>query len=138
MKTSIRISLFSLGAAFIGFWPAGANAQTDPLARCALGSPGTIFRPAPGGPGARAAMIQRTLKCLQGATGQAPAAGSAGVGGQFVTFDPPGSTSTTPQGITPMGRSQAFTTTPAACSTASSVTAMAALRLSIRRTAPAV
>jgi hypothetical protein len=35
MQTSIRISLFSLGAALIGFWPAGAeaNAQTDRLVR---------------------------------------------------------------------------------------------------------
>jgi hypothetical protein len=107
MKTSIRISLFSVGAALIGFWPAGADAQTDALARCALGSPGTIFRPAPGGGAAPAAMIKRTLKCLQ-ATGQAPAAGPAGVGGQFVTFDPPGSTSTWPSGITPDGTIAGF------------------------------
>jgi hypothetical protein len=105
MKTNIRISLFSLGAALIGFWPAGAeaNAQTDRLVRCGLVSPKSLFGLAPSGPGARAAMIQRTLKCLQGATGQASAAASPAAGGQFVTFDPPGSTSTTPQGITPDG-----------------------------------
>jgi len=103
MKTSIRISLFSLAAALIGFWPAGAGAQTDPLVRCGLGSPGHLLGLAPGGAAARAAMVKRTLKCLQGASGRAPAAGPAGAGGQFVTFDPPGSTSTTPAGITPDG-----------------------------------
>jgi uncharacterized membrane protein len=45
-------------------------------------------------------MIKRTLKCLQGASGQASAAASPAAGGQFVTFDPPGSTGTTPSGIT--------------------------------------
>ena len=94
--------MFSLGTALIGYWPAGAGAQTGPLARCGLASPGNLLGLAPGGGAARAAMIKRTLKCLQ-ATGQAPAAGSPGVGGQFVTFDPPGSTSTTPAGISPDG-----------------------------------
>ena len=103
MKTSIRISLFSLAAALIGFWPAGAGAQTDPLVRCGLGSPGSLLGLAPSGAAAHAAMIQRTLKCLQGASGRAPAAGPAGAGGQFVTFDPPGSTFTSPQGITITG-----------------------------------
>jgi hypothetical protein len=103
MKTSIRISLFSLGAALVGFWPAGAGAQVSALQRCALASPGSLLGLAPSGAAAHAAMIQRTLKCLQGANGQAPAAASAGVGGQFVTFDPPRSTNTTPTGITPDG-----------------------------------
>jgi hypothetical protein len=105
MKTSIRIFLFSLGTALVGFWPGGAelNAPTDRLVRCGLVSPRSLLGLVPGGAAARAAMIQRTLKCLQGASGQAPAAASAGVGGQFVTFDPPGSTSTLPTGITPEG-----------------------------------
>jgi hypothetical protein len=98
MKTIVRIFLFS--AALISFWPAGADAQTGALGPCELASPGGILAPAPGGAGARAAMIKRTLKCLQ-ATGQAPAKASPGAGGQFVTFDPPASTSTTPTGITP-------------------------------------
>ena len=112
MKTSIRI--FSLGAALIGFWPAGAGAQTDPLARCGLASPGSILGLAPGGGAARAAMIKRTLKCLQ-ATGQAPAAGPQGDGGQFVTFDPPGSTFTVPAGITPDGTIAGYYCDTAAC-----------------------
>ena len=99
MNTSIRIFLFSLGAGLIGFGPAGADAQTSALMRCGLA--GSILRPAPGGPSAHAAMM-RTLKCLQG-TGQAPAAGPQGAGGQFVTFDPPGSTLTSPQAIAPDG-----------------------------------
>jgi hypothetical protein len=105
MKTSIRIFLFSVGTALIGFWPAGAgaNAQTDRLVRCALASPRSLLGLAPGGAAARAAMIERTLKCLQGTSGEAPAAASAGAGGQFVTFDPPGSTFTSPQGITITG-----------------------------------
>jgi hypothetical protein len=108
MKTSIRIFLCSLGAALIGFWPAGADAQTGALVRCGLASPGSILG------AARAAMIKRTIKCLQ-ATGQAPAAGPAGVGGQFVTFDPPGSTSTTPVGITPDGTIAGYYCDTAAC-----------------------
>jgi hypothetical protein len=102
MKTILKISLFSLGAALIGFWPGGAGAQIGAPGRCGLASPGGILGLAPGGAAARAAMIKRTLKCLQ-ATGQAPTKGSPGAGGQFVTFDPPGSTSTTPSGITPDG-----------------------------------
>jgi hypothetical protein len=100
MKTSIKISLFSLGAALIGFWPAGANAQGDRLVRCGLVSPRSLLGLAPGGAAAHAAMIKRTLKCLQGASGQASDAASPAAGGQFVTFDPPGSTGTTPSGIT--------------------------------------
>ena len=102
MKTSIRIFLFSLGTALIGFWPAGAGAQTNALARYGLGSPGGILGLAPGGPAARAAMIKRTIKCLQ-ATGQLPATGAPAGSGRFVTIDPPGSTSTAPSGITPDG-----------------------------------
>jgi hypothetical protein len=102
MKTINRIFLFSLGAALIGFWPGGADAQVGAPGPCGLGSPGSILGLAPGGVRAPAAMVKRTLKCLQ-ATGQAPAAASAGVGGRFVAFDPPGSTSTSPQGITPDG-----------------------------------
>jgi hypothetical protein len=100
MKTSIRIFLFSLGAGLMGLWPAGADAQTGALGLCELASPGGILGLAPGGAAARTAMIKRTVKCLQ-ATGQTPASGSAGVGGQFVTFDPPGSTLTNPTGIAP-------------------------------------
>jgi hypothetical protein len=106
MKASIRIFLFSVGTALIGFWPAGAGAQTDALARCGLASPGGILGLAPRG-AAHAAMIKRAFKCLL-ATGQAPTAASAGVGGQFVTFDPPGSTFTFPAGITPDGTIAGF------------------------------
>jgi hypothetical protein len=102
MKTIARIFLFSFWAALIGFWPAGADAQAGALARCGLGSPGSLLGLAPGGPGARAAIIKRAIKCLQ-ATGGAPARGSPGVGGQFITFDPPGSTLTLASGITPDG-----------------------------------
>ena len=100
MKTISRIFLFSLGAALTGFWLGAADAEAGVLERCGLGSPGGIFGLALGGAGARAAMIKRTIKCLQG---QAPRDGSHGGGGRFVTFDPPGSTSTTPAGITPDG-----------------------------------
>ena len=103
MKTiSNRIFLFSLGAALTGFWLGAADAEAGVLGPCGLASPGGIFGLASGGAGARAAMIMRTIKCLQ-ATGQAPHTGSHGGGGRFVTFDPPGSTSTTPSGITPEG-----------------------------------
>ena len=37
------------------------------------------------------------------ATGHAPATGAQATSGSFVTVDPPGSTSTTPSGITPNG-----------------------------------
>ena len=100
MKTIARIFLFSLGAALTGFWLGAADAEAGVLERCGLGSPGGIFGLALGGAGARAAIIKRTIKCLQG---QVPRDGSHGGGGQFVTFDPPGSTSTTPSGITPDG-----------------------------------
>jgi hypothetical protein len=102
MKTILRIFLFSLWAALIGFWPGGAGAQIGALGRCGLASSGGVLGLAPGSAAAHAAMIKRTLKCLQ-ATGQAPAKGSPGAGGRFVTFDPPGSTSTIPSGITPDG-----------------------------------
>jgi hypothetical protein len=102
MKTIIRIFLFSLGAALVGFWPGGAGAQVGPIARCGLASSGGVFGPAPRDAGARAAMIKRTFKCLQ-ATGQMPATGAPPRGGQFVTFDPPGSTLTQPSGIAPDG-----------------------------------
>ena len=95
------IFLFSLGAVLIGFWPAGADAEAGLLGPCGLAWRGSVLGLAPGG-AAHAAMIKRTLKCLQ-AAGQAPAAGSPGAGGQLVTFDPPGSTSTSPSGITPDG-----------------------------------
>jgi hypothetical protein len=112
MKTIVRIFLLSLWAALIGFWPAGADAQVGAIGRCGLGSPGGIL--GLGGAGARAAMIKRTIKCLQ-ATGQAPATGSPGTGGRFVTFDPPGSTSTTPTGITPDGTIVGWYCDTAAC-----------------------
>jgi len=102
MKTIARFFLFSLGAALIGFGPAGAGEQGGPLGRCGLGSLGGVFGPAPGDAGARAAMIKRTIKCLQ-AAGKMPHTASHGGGGRFVTFDPPGSASTTPSGITPEG-----------------------------------
>jgi uncharacterized membrane protein len=108
VKTIVRISLFSVGAALVGCWAAGADAQTSALGRCGLApSAGSIPGLAPGGAGAHAAMIKRTLKCLQ-ATGRAPAAGPAGGGGRFVTFDPPGSTATEPTGITPDGTITGF------------------------------
>jgi hypothetical protein len=102
METIVRIFLFSLGATLIGYWPASADAQTGALGRCGLASSGSILGLAPGGMGARAAMIKRTLKCLQ-ATGQVPTTGAPATGGSFVTFDPPGSTWTVPSGITPDG-----------------------------------
>jgi hypothetical protein len=102
MKTIIRILLISLGVVLIGFWSADANAQTAALGRCGLASPGSVFGLPPGGAANHVGMIRRTLKCLQ-ATGQTPAKGAPGVGGRFVTFDPPGSTSTSPSGITPEG-----------------------------------
>jgi hypothetical protein len=102
MKTMVKIFLFSLWAELIGFWPGGADAQVSALGPCRLASPGGILGLAPGGAAARAAMIKRTIKCLQ-ATGRAPATGAPSGGGRFVTFDPPGSTSTTPSGITPDG-----------------------------------
>ena len=114
MKTILKISLFSLGAALIGFWPGGAGAQIGAPGRCGLASPGGILGLAPGGAAARAAMIKRTLKCLQ-ATGQAPTKGSPGAGGQFVTFDPPGSTWTIPSGITPDGTITGYYCDTAAC-----------------------
>jgi uncharacterized membrane protein len=108
MNAIVRIFLFSLGAALTGLWPAGADAQTSALGRCGLASRGSGLGLPPGG-ATHASMIKRTLKCLQ-TTGQAPAAGSAGAGGQFVTFDPPGSTATEPTGITPDGTITGFYT----------------------------
>jgi hypothetical protein len=102
MKTTLRIFLFSLWAALIGLWSGGADAQVGALGPCRLASPGGILGLAPGGAAARAAMIKRTIKCLQ-ATGQLPATGAPAGSGRFVTIDPPGSTSTTPSGITPDG-----------------------------------
>ena len=102
MKTIVRIFLFSLSAALIGFWPRGADAQVGALGPCWLASPGGMFGLAPGHAAARAAMIKRTIKCLQ-TTGRAPATGARPGSGQFVRFDPPGSTSTLPSGITPDG-----------------------------------
>jgi hypothetical protein len=96
MKTSIRISLFSLGAALIGFWPADASAQAGARGPC--GFPSAL----PGGAVARAAAIRQTVQCLK-ATGQAPAKGAPAGRGSFVTVDPPGSTSTAPSAITPDG-----------------------------------
>ena len=86
MKTISRIFLFSLGAALTGFWLGGADAEAGVLERCGLGSPGGIFGLALGGAGARAAMIKRTVKCLQR---QAPRDGSHGGGGRFVASTRP-------------------------------------------------
>ena len=113
MKTTLRISLFSIGAALIGFWPGGANAQVSGLWRCGVASPGSVLGLAPGGAAARAATIKR-IKCLQ-ATGQVPATGAPATGGQFVTFDPPGSTLTIPSGITPDGTIAGYYCNTAAC-----------------------
>ena len=102
MKTILRIFLFSLWAALIGFWPADAAAQAGRLGPCALPLPGYIFGPLPGGAASRAAMIKRSIKCLR-ASGEAPAAGAAAGSGRFITFDPPGSAFTNPSGIGPDG-----------------------------------
>jgi uncharacterized membrane protein len=101
MKMKIIVTLFSLWAALIGFWPGDAGAQTGAPNPCAFPLAGNPLGVAPGGAAARAAMIKR-IKCLQ-ATGQLPAAGAAGAGGGFVTIDPPGSTSSGASAITPDG-----------------------------------
>jgi hypothetical protein len=91
----------ALGAALVGFWPAGPNAQASALGRCGVTSAGSFLEFAPGGATARGAIIKRLIKCLQ-ATGHLPAGGPRGTE-RFITLDPPGSTFTTPTGITPDG-----------------------------------
>ena len=104
MKTILRIFAFSFWVALLGFWPGDGMAQTGALGPCALPSPGNILGLLPGGAAARAAIIKRTILCLK-ATGQAPATGAPATGGRFVMIDPPGSTGTTPSGITGDGTS---------------------------------
>jgi hypothetical protein len=100
MKTISRIFLFSLWAALVGLWPTGAGAQVGALGRCGLASPGGMLGLAPGGAAGRFATIKRIIKCLQ-ATGHPSAGGTPQGSGRFVTFDPPGSTFTTPTGDHP-------------------------------------
>jgi uncharacterized membrane protein len=102
MKTMVKIFSFSLWAALVGFWPGGADAQVGARGPCGLASTGVIPGLAPGGAAARIAMMKGTIECLQ-VTGRAPATGAPPGSGQFVTFDPPGSTSTLPSGITSNG-----------------------------------
>jgi hypothetical protein len=102
MKIIVRISLFSLWAALIGFWPGDAGAQIGAPYPCVFPLAENPLGMAPGGAAARAAMMIKRTKCLQ-ATGQLPAAGAAAAGGGFVTVDPPGSTSSSPSAITPDG-----------------------------------
>ena len=107
MKTIPRIFSFSLWAIVVGFWPADAMAQAPGLGPCAFPSLGSIFGFLPGGPAAPAAMMKRTILCLQ-ATGQVAAAGPPAAGERFITIDPPGSTSTTPSGIADDGTIAGF------------------------------
>ena len=129
----IIVSLFSLWAVLIGFWPGDAGAQTAAPYPCAFPLAGNPLSVAPGGAAARAAMIKR-IKCLQ-ATGQLPAAGAAAAGRGIVTVDPPGSTSSSPSAITPDG-TIAGSYSDANGVHASCVAPAAALRPSTRRAPP--
>jgi hypothetical protein len=100
MNLSLRIFLLSFWAVFAGVWPQDAGAQAVAVSPCAFPLAGNILGVSPGGAAARAAMIKRTVRCLQ-ATGQWPATSAPATAESFVTIDPPGSTSTTPSAITP-------------------------------------
>jgi hypothetical protein len=114
MKTILRAFLFSLWFGMIGLWAPDATAQSGGLGPCTLPLQRSVLGLLPGGAAGHAAMIKRTMQCLQ-ATGQAPAGGAPAGSGSFVTIDPPGSTLTIPSGITPDGTIAGYYCNTAAC-----------------------
>ena len=101
MKVNLRVLSVLLLTVLIGSWPTHSSAQAASPAACALSSGGNIPGSF-GGMAFRATVLRRTFQCLH-ASGKLPATGAPATGNRFITFDPPGSTSTWPSGITPDG-----------------------------------
>jgi len=99
-----RKSWLALGAAaaICLFAPAPATAQSPAAEACAFLGRGLTFDFSPGG-GGRAALRQRTVRCLQSRAKSTISATAPADGAGFTTFDPPGSTFTVPSAITPDG-----------------------------------
>lgn len=101
MRLRVRVVSVSVLTVLIGAWPIASSAQATSPAACASLSDARSrgsFGPA----SSRAADLRRTFQCLQ-ASGTLPAQGAPASGNRFITFDPPGSTSTVPSGITADG-----------------------------------
>ena len=101
MRGSLRVLSVSVLTVLIGAWPTAGSARAASPAACTSLSHAHI--PGSFGPAAsRATDLQRAFQCLR-ASGTLPTKGAPASGNRFITFDPPGSTSTVPSGITADG-----------------------------------